>query len=51
MTPGEQLKDRIVDLSEAMNNLEQAFKAVVAVSGLDGGPLVAELGIDPPVRQ
>lgn len=45
-TPGEQLKDRIVDLSEAMNGLEEAFKAVVGVTGLDGGPLVAELGVD-----
>jgi hypothetical protein len=46
-TPGEQLKDRIVDLSQAMDSLEEAFKAVVGVTGLDGGPLVAELGVDP----
>ena len=41
-TPGEQLKDRIVDLSESMDKFEEAFKAVVAVTGPDGGPLVAD---------
>ena len=46
-TAGEQLKDRIADMSDAMDKLEDAFKAVVAVTGLDGGPLVAELGVDP----
>src|SRR5262249_8055659 len=40
-TAGEQLKDRIADMSDAMDKLEDAFKAVVAVTGLDGGPLVA----------
>jgi hypothetical protein len=47
VTAGEQLKNRIADLSDAMDTLEEAFKAVVAVTGLDGGPLVAELGVEP----
>jgi hypothetical protein len=47
VTPGEQLKNRLADLSDAMDNLEEAFKAVIAVTGLDGGPLVAELGVEP----
>jgi hypothetical protein len=46
-TPNEQLKDRIADLSDAMDALEEAFKAVVAVIGADGGPLVNESGADP----
>jgi hypothetical protein len=46
-TAAEQLKDRVADLSDAMDKLEEAFKAVVAVTGLDGGPLVSELGVDP----
>ncbi len=46
-TPNEQLKDRIVDLSDAMDKLEEAFNAVVAVVGMDGGPLVNEIGVDP----
>src|SRR5438067_9330384 len=46
-TASEQLKDRIADLSDAMDKLEETFKAVVAITGLDGGPLVNETGADP----
>jgi hypothetical protein len=30
-----------------VTGVEDAFKAVVAVTGLDGRPLVAEIGVDP----
>jgi hypothetical protein len=47
MTPSEQLADRIADLSDALDKLEEAFKAVVVINGADGGPLVAEMGVEP----
>jgi hypothetical protein len=46
-TPNEQLKDKLADLSDAMDKLEEAFKAVVGVTGIDGGPLVNETGAEP----
>jgi hypothetical protein len=46
-TPNEQLKDRIADLSDVMDKLDEAFNAVVAVTGMDGGPLVNDVGADP----
>jgi hypothetical protein len=45
-TPTEQLKDRVADLSDAMDKLEAAFKAVAAVTGNDGNPLVDVDGVD-----
>jgi hypothetical protein len=44
--PTEQLKDRVADLSDAMDRLEDAFKAVAAVVGNDGNPLVDVDGVD-----
>ena len=44
--PAEQLKDRVADLSDAMDKLEEAFKAVAAVVGNDGNPLVDVDGVD-----
>jgi hypothetical protein len=46
-TPTEQLNDRLADLSDAMEELEAAFKAVAAVAGNDGSPLVEVEGVDP----
>ena len=46
-TPSEQLNDRLADLSDAMDTLEEAFKAVAAVTGNDGSPLVETEGVDP----
>jgi hypothetical protein len=46
-TPSERLKDRIADLSDAMDKLEEAFNAVVEVTGMDGSPLVNDTGADP----
>ena len=46
-TPTEQLKDRQADLSEALDRLHEAFKAVTAVTGNDGSPLVEVEGLDP----
>ena len=37
----------MAELSDAMDSLEEAFKAVVAVTGIDGGPLVVVAGMDP----
>jgi hypothetical protein len=45
-TPTEQLKDRVVDLGEALDKLEQAFLAVYTVMGNDGSPLVDVDGVD-----
>jgi hypothetical protein len=44
--PTEQLKDRVADLSDAMDRLEEAFKAAAAVVGNDGNPLVEVDGVD-----
>jgi hypothetical protein len=44
--PAEQLKDRIADLSDAMDKLDGAFKAVAAVVGNDGNPLVEVDGVE-----
>src|SRR5262249_35837806 len=44
--PTEQLKDRVADLSDALDKLEEAFKAVAAVTGKDGSPLVDIDGVD-----
>jgi hypothetical protein len=44
--PTEQLKDRLADLSDVMDRLEEAFKAVAAVAGNDGNPLVDVDGVD-----
>lgn len=44
--PTEQLTDRVADLSDAMDKLEIAFKAVAAVIGNDGNPLVDVDGVD-----
>jgi hypothetical protein len=46
-TPREQLRDKLADLSDALDSLEETFKAVLGVTGTDGGPLVNELGADP----
>jgi Zn ribbon nucleic-acid-binding protein len=45
-TPTEQLKDKVADLSEALDKLEESFKAVAAVVGNDGNPLVEVDGVD-----
>ncbi|MDC0676835.1 hypothetical protein [Sorangium atrum] len=45
-TPMEQLKTRLADLSDAMDRLEDAFKAVGEVKGNDGHPLVDVDGVD-----
>jgi hypothetical protein len=45
-TPIEQLKNRLADLSDAMDALEAAFTAVGEVSGNDGSPLVEVEGVD-----
>jgi hypothetical protein len=44
--PTEQLKDRIADLSDAMDNLDAVFKAVYTVLGNDGNALVDVDGVD-----
>jgi hypothetical protein len=44
--PTEQLKDRVADLGEALDKLEEAFKAVYTVTGNDGSPLVDVDGVD-----
>jgi hypothetical protein len=44
--PTEQLNDRVADLSDAMDKLEEAFKAVATVVGNDGNPLVDVDGVD-----
>lgn len=46
-TPTEQLNDRLADFSDAMANLELAFKGVATVLGNDGNPLVEADGVDP----
>jgi hypothetical protein len=46
-TATEQLKDRLADLSDAMDRLDEAFKAVAAVAGNDGTPLVEVDGVEP----
>jgi hypothetical protein len=44
--PAEQLKDRVADLGEALDKLEEAFKAVTTVIGNDGSPLAEVDGVD-----
>jgi hypothetical protein len=44
--PTEQLKERVFHLSEAMDKLEEAYKAVAAVVGNDGNPLVEVEGVN-----
>jgi len=44
--PTEQLKDRVADLSDALDKLDEVFKSVATVIGNDGGPLVEVDGVD-----
>ncbi len=45
-TPTEQLKDRLADLSDAMDRLKEAFTAVASVTGSGGSTLVEVDGVD-----
>lgn len=45
-TPTDQFNNRVGDLAQAMEQLETAFRAVAAVSGDDGRPLVDTSGVD-----
>lgn len=46
-TPGEQLKARLAELSDAMDQLEDAFKRVGEIQGYDSTSLVDSTGVDP----
>lgn len=46
-TPREVLDDRVIDLTNAMNQLEAAFKATKEVEGSDGSSLVEVEGVNP----
>jgi hypothetical protein len=46
-TPTEMLNDRLADFSDTVDKLEAAFKAVHAVAGIDGNPLVDTEGVEP----
>jgi hypothetical protein len=45
-TPSDILRDRVVDFTNAMSQLETAFRATCAVTGGDGSPLVDIDGVD-----
>jgi hypothetical protein len=46
ITPTEILKDRLVDFSEALEKLGEAFTAIGSITGNDGLPLVEVDGVD-----
>jgi hypothetical protein len=46
-TPGELLKARLAELSDAMDRMEEAFRRVGEVQGNDANALVESAGVDP----